>query len=170
MANSYRTPHREDVTAELVRHLFHYDPLTGIFRWKNPHGKHARKKGAIAGYVGKGRRIINIGKWKFQASNVAWLHFYGEWPNLELDHRNRDKLDNTIANLRDVTGPVNGANQGIRKTNTSGFKGVYKHRQSGKWHARIMVNGVFHNLGLYSTAELAGGAYRIAAAGFHGAV
>ena len=164
MANSYRSPGREEVSAELVRYLLDYDPITGIFHWKNPTMKKL-KKGDIAGFVDGGRRRIGICKSVFHASNIAWLHFYGEWPKFELDHRNRDPLDNSITNLRDVTGAVNCQNKGIKNTNTSGFKGVNKHPDG--WHARIAANGVRYHLGAYSTAELASGAYRIAAAALH---
>jgi hypothetical protein len=168
MKNSYRTPNRKYVSAELVRHLFHYDPATGIFRWKNPLNNRV-KKGDIAGYINEGRRIlISINHCLFLASNIAWLYVHGEWPKLEIDHRNRDPLDNSIANLRDVTGAVNCANQEKRKTNKSGFKGVCKaHSQSG-WRSQICVNNTTYYLGVYPTAELAAGAYRIAAACLHG--
>ena len=167
MANPYRTPRREDVSAELVRFLFDYDPLTGIFRWKNPPRQHARRKGNIAGCVTKGRRVLGICNEVFQASNVAWLYIHGEWPKLEVDHRNRNKLDDSIANLRDVTSFVNCSNQGKNKKNTSGFKGVHKHPQQKGWWAKIGVDGIRYDLGLYPTAELAAGAYRIAAAALH---
>jgi hypothetical protein len=171
MGNLYRSPGREDVSAELVRYLFHYDPLTGIFIWKNPPNTHARRKGAIAGSIDKdkGRRRISVDNKLFPASNIAWLYMYGEWPEFELDHRNRDPLDDSIANLRDVPGSLNSANKGMAKANTTGFKGVFKHAQCEGWLAQIGVNGIKYYLGLYPTAELAAGAYRIAAAGLHGA-
>jgi hypothetical protein len=168
MANSYRTPHREEVSAGLVRHLFRYDRKTGIFRWKNPTSNNA-KKGAIAGSVNKGRRTIIVRYRHFPASHIAWLYVYGEWPKLEIDHRNGDPLDNSINNLRDVSGAINCSNQGKRKTNKSGFKGVYKHPQQRGFWARIMASNIKYDLGVYPTAELAAGAYRIAAAGLHGA-
>ena len=166
MGSSYRTQRRNDVTAKLVRQMFDYDAITGIFRWRYP-TKSARKNG-IAGSIKHGRRILSINRKHFFASNIAWLHFYGEWPKLEVGHRNHDPLDNSIANLRDVTGAVNSGNQRKKKSNTSGFIGVYLCR--GKcWHARIRANGDRrYNLGMYPTAELAAGAYRIAAAGIHG--
>jgi hypothetical protein len=172
MGTYYRTPIREDVTAELVRHLFNYDPLTGVFIWKNPPNNWV-KKGDIAGSISKekGRLFLGICNIDFQASNIAWLYFYGEWPRLEIDHRNRDKLDNSIANLRDVSTAVNCQNRGMMKTNTSGFKGVHKcynrhHEQTG-WRAQIKVNRIRYHLGVYPTPELAAGAYRIAAAALH---
>jgi hypothetical protein len=168
MAGSYRTPGREYVSAELVRHLFHYDPETGIFRWKNPPRYHV-KKDTIAGSVIRGRRRIVVNGWLFLASNIAWLYVHGEWPKLEIDHRNRDPLDDSISNLRDVTSAVNCGNQGVMKTNTSGFKGVAKCPQRKRWWAQIKVGNIRYYLGEYPTAELAAGAYRIAVAGLRGA-
>jgi hypothetical protein len=103
---------------------------------------------------------------QFRASHIAWLYFYGEWPKLEIDHINRNSLDDSIANLRDVTGSVNNMNQGETKANKSGFKGVFKHYEKG-YGAKIGINKISYNLGVYPTAELAAGAYRIAAAALH---
>jgi hypothetical protein len=167
MAGSYRQPSRKYVSAELVRHRFHYDPVTGIFRWKNP-PCNSVKKDTIAGCVHRGRRIITVNGKGFPASNIAWLYVHDEWPKLEIDHRNRDPLDNSINNLRDVTAAMNCANQGKGTRNTSGFKGVCKHHQQKGWRAAIEVNNIGYELGVYPTAELAAGAYRIAAAGIHG--
>ena len=172
MGTYLRSPSRKDVTAELVRHLFDYDPLTGIFHWKNPPNNYV-KKGNVASWLhkGKGRLFLCICNTEFHASNIAWLYFYGEWPKLEIDHRNRNRLDNSIANLRDVTMAVNCQNRGRKKTNTSGFKGVYehynRHNEQIGWRAQIGVNKTRYHLGIYSTPELAAGAYRIAAAALH---
>ena len=167
MAGPYRSPGREDVSAEVVRYLFDYDPLTGILRWRNPPRQHAQKKGAIAGKTVKGRRVLSIGNWQFYASHIAWLYVHNEWPKLEIDHCNRNPLDNSIANLRDVSVTVNCQNRGKQKTNTSGFKGVHKHPQQKGWWARITANAIKYDLGVYPTPELAAGAYRIAAAALH---
>jgi hypothetical protein len=166
MAGSYRSSGREEVTAELVRHLLDYDPLTGILRWRDSPRRNV-KKGDIAGWVERGRRRIGIYNRNFHAGNIAWLHFYGEWPKFEVDHRNRDPLDNSIANLRDVPAALNCQNQGMKKTNTSGFKGVTWDLERKGWLAQICVNQTPYKLGIYSTPELASGAYRIAAAALH---
>lgn len=84
----------------------------------------------------------------------------------DVDHVNRNTLDNRRINLRPCTRSQNCANQKIRSTNTSGFKGVnLKRRSSGqtKWCARISVNYKRIQLGYFLTAKEAARAYDAAA-------
>lgn len=75
-------------------------------------------------------------------------------PNgMESDHINGDKLDNRRCNLRICTKSENMHNTGIRKTNTSGFKGVSF--AYGKWKAQIRIDGKKIYLGLFKTPEMA---------------
>ena len=47
----------------------------------------------------------------------------------------------------------------IKSNNTSGFRGVYWHKNSEKWVSRITINGVDIHLGLFKVALEAGKAY-----------
>lgn len=58
-----------------------------------------------------------------------------------VDHINRNKLDNRKVNLRIVTRSENVHNSKIHVTNTSGIKGVYFHKATGKWEAFINKDG-----------------------------
>ena len=71
------------------------------------------------------------------------------------DHINHNKLDNRRKNLRTVTKSQNQMNVGLQANNTSGYKGVYWHKQSKKWQAKIEVNQKQINLGCYSRKSLA---------------
>ena len=84
------------------------------------------------------------------------------------DHINRNKLDNRKANLRVCSNAENIRNIGMRSHNTSGYKGVHKHRQSGRWRASIRVDGKNHNLGLFKNPKDAAQAYILAAKKYHG--
>lgn len=57
----------------------------------------------------------------------------------EIDHINRNRLDNRKCNLRIVNRSVNSVNKGLYKNNTSGIKGVYYDKRCQKWVARIDV-------------------------------
>ncbi len=77
----------------------------------------------------------------------------------QIDHINRDKLDNQRENLRAATNSQNQANSKDRK---SGPKGATL-RPSGRWQSQITVNGVRIDLGYFDTREEAHEAYCVAA-------
>lgn len=60
--------------------------------------------------------------------------------NKYVDHINHNTLDNRIANLRVCTQVENMRNARLKKNNTSGHAGVYKHNQNDTWVAKIKVN------------------------------
>lgn len=78
-------------------------------------------------------------------------------PSLEVDHKNREKLDNRRRNLRIVTRKMNMLNRGLQKNNSSGFKGVTF--QQGSWKAQLGVNGKHICLGCYKSKQQAAKAY-----------
>ena len=87
---------------------------------------------------------------------------------IDVDHINRNTLDNTRANLRLASRAQNAWNSPHNIKNTSGFKGVHWHRQYNGWMARISVNGKRITLGVRSTPEEAFELYKDAAAQLHG--
>lgn len=84
----------------------------------------------------------------------------------EVDHKNRDRLDNRRANLRICEFGGNQRNRGIPKSNKSGLKGVSWHR--GAWVAQIKVNYRCLHLGRYPTKEEAHEVYCLWADMAHG--
>lgn len=92
---------------------------------------------------------------------VIYMHraILGDIPGMVIDHINGNKLDNRRCNLRHATRGQNNANAGLRKNNTTGFKGVSIRRDTGKFMAQITVNGVNRKLGTFATAEEAHAAY-----------
>lgn len=80
----------------------------------------------------------------------------------------RGTLDNRRSNLRIATPGQNGCNKHIIRSNTSGYKGVSLHRETGKWLAQIQHNHKNQFLGLFMTKEAAHSAYCSAATRLHG--
>ena len=62
-------------------------------------------------------------------------------PGLECDHINSDGLDNRRCNLRLCTRTQNQWNRRKHMAASSIHKGVYWHKRTRKWVARITVNG-----------------------------
>ena len=114
------------------------------------------KKGTKAGCLDRDGYIqISVDKKIYRAHRLIWLMHYGKFPDAEIDHINGIKNDNRIENLREATSSQNKFNQGKRKTNTSGFKGVSFAKKIGKWVAFVGVKGKQKNLGYFDDVELA---------------
>lgn len=58
-----------------------------------------------------------------------------------VDHKNRNKLDNTRDNLRNCTHTENALNRAKRRGSTSRFIGVAYHKYNQKWYARLPWQG-----------------------------
>lgn len=106
---------------------------------------------------GYAARSITIGKNK---QKRIWMHdvLMPHPDNLEVDHINRNGLDNRKNNLRIVTHKENSDNRrDLFKNNTSGVKGVCFH--NGKWQASYRHNGHLTYIGRFSTINEAKEAY-----------
>lgn len=111
---------------EACRNTFHYDPSTPSFlRRKVNHRESSRLPSGsyrMVDVVVDGRRFTEY------VHRVVWMIHNGVIPNgLVIDHRDRNKLNNSIDNLRLVTRAVNNTNRedgGV--TNLQGSKPKYK--------------------------------------------
>lgn len=144
---------RPELTAEKLRELLHYDPETGVFTWTVKPANSA-KAVTVAGHTGViGYRHIRVHGKLHLAHRLAWLYVYGTWPNGNLDHINRTRSDNRIANLREADHQQNGRNMSKRLDNTSGHPGVAWSCRKSKWRARIVHNHLDFHLGYFTTLE-----------------
>lgn len=88
---------------------------------------------------------------------------------LEVDHINRNRLDNRRANLRAVTHSQNLRNRAKNHFATSKFRGVCYCKWARKhWRADIRVNGKSIFLGVFETEEAAARCYDEAERKFFG--
>lgn len=170
---------RDDLTAEYVRSILNYDPLTGII-WYKPRairpGYERFDRTWNARYaVPKKREMkdnsylhLRIDGVIYKAHRIAWLHYYGVWPSELLDHENTIRSDNRIENLRDADFSKNTMNSCLRSDNACHFKGVDYMPKKRKWRARIGINGRNIYLGLFDTPEDAHAAYVEASQRLHG--
>jgi HNH endonuclease/AP2 domain len=148
-----------ELTQEELKHRLHYDTETGIFTWIRPRARRC-KIGSIAGNKNHlGYRLIVVNSIRYLEHRLAFLYITGEWPGEIVDHINGNKSDNRWCNLRNATKSENGYHSRARKSNTSGFKGVYYSRKNRKWVANATINYKTHYLGIFDTREKAHEAY-----------
>ena len=122
-------------------------------------------------------------QWKWSCGKRGYavrkqtLHGRMEWPLMhrevaqrmglstesEIDHRNRNRLDNRRCNLRVANATQQRANTNRRRDNQSGYRGVYWHRAAGKWAAQIAAGRHTTYLGVFRDKVAAARAYNKAA-------
>lgn len=152
--------------AELLRALS-YDPESGIFRWKikrNSYGGGVRpgdRAGAVRCNKESSWREIGINGVRYKEHRLAWLYSNEAWPSEEIDHINRNPLDNRLDNLREATRSQNQANalRPQRCRPKSGYKGVYRGK-SGRWFSHVSVDGILIRLGRFDSPAEAHETYK----------
>lgn len=144
---------RPELTAEYLRSVLRYDPDTGIFTWKVRTSPRVKVGDTTGSLDGNGYLQIRLQSRKHLAHRLAWLYVHGVWPKDQIDHINRIRTDNRIANLREVTNKQNLQNAGKRSNNTSGHSGVRWYRQSSKWVVVITHNYKRTHLGYFENLE-----------------
>lgn len=153
------------ITQDILKEQLLYDPLTGLFTFRNKKG--GMPAGSVAGYVQKdGYIAISVNGVQYKAHRLAWLYSYGRFPEYYLDHINMRKDDNRIDNLRIATRSQNHMNRKAYVNNKLGTKGV--HLCGKKFRSLIKKDGKQICLGIYETIDEAKDAYRNASELMHG--
>jgi len=138
------------MTQKELKELLHYDPDTGVFRWRVDRGNQHAHVGCAAGYDdGQGYIRIEIKGKAYKAHRLAFLYMEGYLPENQVDHKNGNRSDNRWQNLREVSIICQAQNRKISSNNSSGFNGVLWYKSHGKWGVRVTVKGTKYFLGLH---------------------
>jgi hypothetical protein len=126
-----------------LKELVDYD--NGNLIWRV--NKYRSKKGTIAGSKdNKGYMQLKLDQKVYRLHRLIWLWHGKELPE-QLDHIDRNPLNNRIENLRAATPSKN-------QWNTSkADNGVSFHKASNKWRARIKINNQEIHLGVFKNLE-----------------
>ena len=144
---------------ELVKELS-YDKKTGLFTWRK--NKKGRRNGlSVTQTIVAGYSYLSLNYKRYSCHRLAFLYEYGYMPE-QVDHKNRNRSDNRIENLRASDGFHNHKNMPLDKRNKSGFTGVNWMKNRKKWRARIFVNKKEISLGMHINKEDAVEARRLA--------
>lgn len=165
---------KTDLTAEFVRSILDYDPVTGIFRWRFREGyppkwnnKHAGKPAgcSVRDYI---QIRVSTETGCHPAHRLAWLYVHGRWPRDYIDHINGDPSDNRLENLRECSHMQNCFNRKKQSNNASGHIGVFWRADIRKWRATITRNRKVVWRRNFATAQEAAAERRKALAAHHG--
>lgn len=115
---------------KFLRKQLQYDPVTGVFTRLT-----GFRRGRVAGgkSPSNGHWTISVGNKRYLASRLAWLWMTGRFPANEIDHINRNPLDNRFCNLREATNRQNQLNR-TRRPRT-GSRNIYPHAR----HFRVVL-------------------------------
>jgi len=123
----------------------------GNLYWKT---KAARciKIGDEVGYLGiDGYVVLTLNKLKYKMHRIIWVyHYHTISSNLQIDHIDGNKANNSIENLRLATSSQNKANSKRAYANSkSNILGVFWCKKRNKWRARITKNNKKIHLGYF---------------------
>lgn len=147
-----------DLAFHDVDKILRYDPETGDLYWKERVSRRQKPGDKAGGLNNSGYMTILIKRKRHSSHRLAWLLAHGEWPNI-IDHKNGDRSDNRLANLRNTNRTMNCYNAALSKNNTSGCKGVTFNKSANLWQAAVGEAGRRIYIGVYKTAEEASAAY-----------
>ena len=156
---------KEHLSVEDINRLLRYDELSGNIYWKVSPGKGVLAGSSACKTHTAGYMRINYKGVQMLSHRVAWVLYYGAWPESFIDHINGNGHDNSIKNLRVATPSQNQMNRAINGNNKSGHKGV--HRKGSKWRSQITFNGNQLIIGVFDTVEEAASAYETASKRYH---
>ncbi len=164
-----------NLTADFVKSVLDYDPLTGELRWKKRFdfnkcdAFNTRFAGKLAGNIDQstGYKKVYINGRHYYIHRIAWLIVTGKWPVHEIDHINCNKADNRWHNMREANHCENARNRGGDPRNITGIKGVHWRKRANRWTSSIRVNKKLIHLGYFNSPKEAHNAYRNAAEKFH---
>ncbi len=136
------------LTHKQVRSLFGYK--AGVLYWKIDSGPSIVKGQPVGTKNSEGYLQVKYMGKTYKVHRLIYMLHHDDIPE-KVDHRDTDRTNNVIGNLRPATAEQNMQNRSTPSTNTSGFKGVDKY--SGRWRARVVVDGVRQTIGLFDTPQ-----------------
>lgn len=142
---------KELPTIERLKEILRLDKATGKLY------NIGSRKGAVWGKeqtsIRKGYIRVKVDGVCIPAHRIVFAMVYGYWPTYEVDHKNRNTLDNRPCNLREATRLENSHNRGLHSNNTSGHPGISWHKTDKKWKVRLSINKKNTGLGTFADIE-----------------
>jgi hypothetical protein len=129
--------------------ILSYDQNSGVLRWKV---KTCKKViiNSIAGTARDGEYVVvRVNKRLYYAHRLAWLLSFGSWPNSQIDHKDHNRSNNRLSNLRLASASENQANRPRPTNNTTGVKGVIWDARKNKFVAQLREGSKHIHVGYF---------------------
>lgn len=128
------------LTQDELKRVIEYNPDTGEFYWRVKASKNIAV-GSLAGSVNAQNywQIRLYGK-VWLGHRLAWVYVFGRWPS-QIDHIDRDRRNNRISNLREVSGTDNQLNRGIQANNKTGHRGIHYSDRRREYVLQLSLKG-----------------------------
>jgi len=117
-----------------------FDYCNGNLYWKTRPANCIHIGDKAGGFMADGYGQIQYSGEHYLIHRLIWLWHHGYFPENQIDHIDRNRKNNRIENLREVTCQCNSRNCGNPKDNTSGVKGISWNVRKKKWKAKILDN------------------------------
>jgi hypothetical protein len=156
------------ITQQRLHELFEYRDDGNLIRKMSVRG--GNKIGDVVGSINReGYYAVNVDGTQTYIHRMIFLYHHGYLTDgLQIDHKDNNRANNRIENLREVTRSQNMHNSKIPSSNTSGIKGVSWSKKRQKWKAAIKKNYKTILLGYYDTIEEAAAAVEKGRKELHG--
>ena len=126
-------------TQKELHKQFSYDEKAGLLIRKIASPSNQRFVGKPIGTVTKnGRRLAKVNGEQYLTARLVYMYHTGIDPcENDIDHKDEDKSNDRIENLRLGTHRQNMFNRGKNANNTSGHKNVFWYPAYNKWLVRV---------------------------------
>ena len=122
--------------ADYLNSVFKYDRLSGKLYWRK-RVANCVQVGSEAGWKASKYLQVTLNGTHYYVHRIIWKMVKGSISNsLQVEHDDRNRLNNAWYNLKLMDQTVNMRNQSLPKNNSSGIIGISKH-VSGLWVGSI---------------------------------
>lgn len=141
-----------------------FDYKDGELYWKDIRSNRATIGEKVDLLKPDGYLRVDLKEGSYAVHRLIWIYHFGHIPEGHLiDHKDHDKLNNNIDNLRIATPAQNLANMKVTQRGSSVYKGVSYYAKRNKWQANIRQNGKSKHLGYFESEQEAALYYNTAA-------
>ena len=123
---------------EVAKDMLSFDQSTGEFTWRKAHKSSQHLIGRRAGSLNRGYTMIRLNKTPIYAHRLAWAWVHNEEPPAEIDHIDRNRLNNRPDNLR--RGDNGGNRMNVPPRSATGITGVFWNESRGRFLASMGRN------------------------------